>query len=449
MINRFKRHQVDQRDLQGNILCGYGNDFAWGTHLFFEIGDAEATRHWLIGLCDEVTDAVPWPGGWKPLTTLNVALTAAGLHALGLPDQVLLQFPEVFREGMFERADEIGDRDASEPTNWEEGLQKPQLLVIVMAQEKAARERRVEELRRSGPKFAYRQDSDLITDKDHPSGYAREHFGFADGFSQPAIRGNAGPSTRRGMGTPLRHGRWRELAPGEFVLGYEGEDRLVPAAPPAPLGQSGSFMVWRKLKQDVDGFQQYLRKAAAGPLGLSEQALAAKMVGRWQDGRSLVVSDQPPGPDVPAPDADTINDFLYGTGAAGACPMGAHVRRANPRDALGYEGRLVKRHRIIRRGMPYTDAEDERGLVFVCYQADIMRQFELIQSSWLLDGDPFWLGPEPDPLTMGGKQGRMTIQGQPPHYLPSLASFVTTRGGGYFFVPGLAALRALASAYWR
>jgi Dyp-type peroxidase family len=448
LIGLLNRHQVDQRDLQGNMLCGYGNDFAWGSYLFFQIEDAEATRRWLTGLCDEVTDAVPWPAGWKPLTTLNVALSATGLAALELPEKVLLEFPEAFREGMADRADVLGDRDASEPRKWVDELRRPQLLVTVMAQSEAARDERVEQLRRSGPPLAYRQDSGLLIDDAHPSGYAREHFGFADGFSQPAIRGNAGPNTRRGMGTPLRFGRWREVAPGEFVLGYEGEDRLLPVAPPSPLGQSGSYMVWRKLKQDVDGFRDYLREAAAGPLGLTEQALAAKMVGRWQDGRSLVVSDQPPVPAGPAPNPDTINDFLYGTGPAGGCPVGAHVRRANPRDSLGYEGRLVKRHRIIRRGMPYTD-EDERGLVFVCYQADIVRQFELIQSSWLLDGDPFWLGPEPDPLTMGGSQGRMTIPGRPPHYLPSLASFVTTRGGGYFFVPGLAALRALASAYWR
>ncbi len=440
-------HQVDQRNLQGNVLCGYGNDFCWGSYLFFQIEDAHEARRWLAGLCDEVTDAVPWQGG-KPVTTLNIAVSAAGLRALELPQQVLTRFPQPFLEGMAARSELLGDSDRSAPEQWQEELRDPQLLLVVMARDAAAREQRVAELVAAAPPLRFRQDSALLTDPDHPRGYAREHFGFADGFSQPSIRGNAGPSTRRGMGTPLRFGRWRELAPGEFVLGYRGEDRLLPAAPPAPLDHSGSYMVWRKLEQDVDGFHDYLRRAAAGPLGLSEEELAARMVGRWRDGRSLVLTDQPPTPSAPEPSPETINDFRYGTGARGACPMGAHVRRANPRDALGYQGKLVKRHRIIRRGMPYQ-GDGERGLVFVCYQADLARQFELVQASWLLDGDPFWLGGEPDPLTMGGAGSHMTIQGSPPHYLKPLSSFVTTRGGGYFFVPGLAALRALASAYWR
>ena len=100
--------------------------------------------------------------------------------------------------------------------------------------------------------------------------YAREHFGFADGFSQPAIRGNGGPDTREGMGTPTKDG-WEEVAPGEFVLGYLGEDGLLPYAPAAPLGRGGSFMVLRKLYQDVPAFRSYLRRVAETPARLSRQ----------------------------------------------------------------------------------------------------------------------------------------------------------------------------------
>jgi hypothetical protein len=85
--------------------------------------------------------------------------------------------------------------------------------------------------------------------------------------------------------------------------------------------------------------------------------------------------------------------------------------------------------------------------MFVCYQASIARQFEVIQGRWLNDGDVFWLGAERDSLTMS--DGKMTIPGKPPSFLQPQPSFVTTKGGEYFFTPGLTALSALASGYWR
>ena len=130
------------------------------------------------------------------------------------------------------------------------------------------------------------------------------------------------------------------------------------------------------------------------------------------------------------------------------------MRRANPRDSLGFRGRLSSRHRIVRRGMPYGPqavnplVEDglERGLMFVCYQASIARQFEVIQGRWLADGDAFGLGEDRDFL-LGGDDpnGKMLIQGNPPRILTPQRSFVVNRGGGYFFAPGIAALHAIAA----
>jgi Dyp-type peroxidase family len=351
------------------------------------------------------------------------------------------------------------------------------------------------------------QEAQLLEFPHERGKYSREHFGFADGFSQPAIRGNPRPKNREGMGTPLRRGKWSLLAPGEFVLGYPGEDGLLPEAPPAPLGRSGTFMVVRKLEQHVARFRKYLRRRAeqdlpylrglpgsegSNPseeaLALRQQVLAAKIVGRWQDGRSLVLYPEPNEPDKKK--LHPINRFLYSQDPDGfGCPLGAHVRRANPRDDFGWQGRLTKRHRIIRRGMPYgrlafdepgalfdpnvedldPDHDKGRGLMFICYQASIARQFEVIQQRWLNDGDPFWLGGDRDFLTISGNRpdpdapleggngwsegeeasgGKMTIQGTPPSFLAPQPSFVTLKGGEYFFTPGLAALRALASAYW-
>ena len=341
----------------------------------------------------------------------------------------------------------------------------------------------------------YAQHAGVPEEVDEQSGYVREHFGFADGFSQPAIKGNGGPSTRKGMGTPARLGFWRKVAPGEFVLGVRGADKLFPDAPVSPIGLGGSFMVLRKLHQNVPAYRAYLRAMAMreiplfdeGPpddrdpqreekLAERQRVVAAKMMGRWHDGRSLVRSSKPVASKKEL-ERKTINEFRYlrawplwrkNDKNGHACPLGAHVRRANPRDVMNFDGKLTKRHRIVRRGMPYgptafypnvpdhapggrfdPDVEDaERGLMFVCYQASIARQFEVIQSQWLKSGDAFWLGADTDSLSM---TTGMTIEGKDsPTFLPQPSQqFVTTRGGGYFFAPGMSALRSLAAGYWR
>ena len=181
-------------------------------------------------------------------------------------------------------------------------------------------------------------------------------------------------------------------------------------------------MVWRKLHQDVAGFRAQLARQAQH-LGLDEELVAAKLVGRWRDGSPLVL--RPDGPD-PAlgDDKRRANDFRYGDDQLGLrCPRGAHVRRANPRDTLGWEGRLTARHRILRRGMPYgpalaegePDDGEARGLLFVCLQASIARQFEIVQSQWCNDGNAFGLGREADPITgPAGGEVRHIIEGDPP-----------------------------------
>jgi Dyp-type peroxidase family len=211
-------------------------------------------------------------------------------------------------------------------------------------------------------------------------------------------------------------------------------------------------MVWRKLHQDVALWRRTIRRA--GERYGDEQRLAAKVVGRWPSGAPLSTHPNAAagGFDPAAPGA---NDFRYEDDLQGLrCPVGAHIRRSNPRDALGHGGTLSMRHRMIRRGMPYgpplrpgADEDDgtDRGLVFVSFQASIARQFEGVQGPWLQDGDIFGLGHDKDYLLgdpAGG--GKMTIQGKRPFFLAPQQKLVTTRGGEYLFVPGMAALRAIA-----
>jgi Dyp-type peroxidase family len=417
---------VVQSDLQGNILCGYGRNYRHGLFLFLRIEDPGRVREWLADRLSEVTTAVPWSE--PPSQTLNMAFSFGGLRALGVPGQVLQEFPEAFRQGMAQRWVRLGDSGPSHPYCWMPALRNLHLLVTVSALECSVRDHRSEQLeaqaRDAGLAVASAQKTDVPCDESEP-------FGFRDGLSQPSIRDpKAGPWRRTESDPPL--------APGEFVLGYEDEGGTAPPVPPELL--SGSYMVVRKLEQDVDGFREFIAEEA-GPNPDSRQRLAAKILGRWPDGTPLVLS-----PDAPKPerskDLAWLNEFTYAHDFDGfACPIGAHIRRTNPRDSMDRDWRFSNRHRIIRRGMPYA-SNGKRGLMFACYQASIVRQFEFVQSEWCGHGNALGLGSDPD-FIVGGPSGKMTIQGRPPTFVP-MRSFVTTRGGDYFFAPGIAGLGYIA-----
>ena len=464
---------VDRADLQGNVLAGYTTTRAY--YAFVHIADAGTGRRWLGELERRLTTAESVRDEDHPRAhpddTLNVGLTYEGLCALGLPAEVLASFPSEFREGMGARAELLGDVGVNGPGVWEPGLRpgEPHVLVTITADDDATIARRAAELRDpleapGAPLVVVHEEYATALDLPGRPGLAREHFGFADGLAQPAIDDpRAGPYDADGKGTPVvgRRGRrsWKNVSPGEFVLGYPDEDGSVETSIPAdPLRENGTYMVVRKLYQDVALFTRYLRSAAAGDPH-QEELLAAKIVGRWRDGSPLATCPQAPDPRLaettdPVERARILNDFRYEDDPHGTrCPIGAHIRRANPRDSLGWGGELSKRHRMIRRGMPYgpppadpgVDDGANRGLMFVCFQASIERQFEVVQGSWMNDGDAFGLGSDKDPLLGGDEHmGKMKIPGDEPMLISSQPRFVKLRGGGYFFVPGRRALRALA-----
>lgn len=234
------------------------------------------------------------------------------------------------------------------------------------------------------------------------------------------------------------------------------------------LGRNGTFLVVRQIDQDVTAFDRFLdakaaslmgdpRTAHAGGVALREW-IGAKMVGRWKDGSSLVRRSHP----FVTPPERPDNDFLFGPedSAGLRCPFGAHIRRANPRDTFSPGSReqlaITNRHRILRVGRRYEKQDGEPGampgLLFMCLNADIERQFEFIQQTWLLGPSFNGLENEVDPLvaprcTAGGTPvpGKLTIPTPDgPVRLDGLAQFMTVRGGGYFFLPGRKAIRFLA-----
>jgi Dyp-type peroxidase family len=453
--------RMDLGDIQGDILRAYGNDYDCTSYAFVRIEcPPEQGRAWFAGLIDHVTTALPWEPDWKPLTTLNIAVTAAGLRALGVSEPVVDSFSKEFRQGMAGRSELLGDLGPSDPATWETGLGSgdAHVLLTINAQRTSDHRRALGKMKAAmdaagGLRIVHQEDTELLPG-------SREHFGYADGFAQPAIEGTSEDKTRGG-GVPLKGGGWRALAPGEFILGYPDEDTRVdpegrlPNAPVDPLGRNGTYMVWRKLYQDVARWRSVIRDAGELYEHGDEHKLSAKVVGRWPNGAPLVRHpDRPPDGYDPRSAVD-VNDFRYDADREGMrCPLGAHIRRSNPRDALGFDGHLSFRHRMIRRGMPYGKALPEgvvdddgadRGLVFVSFQASISRQFEGVQVQWCNAGNIFGLGHDKDFLLGDPRgEGKMTIQGTPPFFLSPQDVFVRTRGGEYLFVPGMTALAAIA-----
>jgi Dyp-type peroxidase family len=233
----------------------------------------------------------------------------------------------------------------------------------------------------------------------------------------------------------------------------------VEGSPRHDLGRNGTYLVFRQLRQDVPAFRTALeeltRNEDGSPNPYERDKLAARMVGRWPSGTSL----------VEAPERDDAskarsNEFDYHhadpDGLKG--PLGAHVRRANPRNALAPEPgterslSINRRHRLIRRGRAYgkplpegqTDGAD-RGLMFVAVNANISRQFEFIQHSWIADPRFNGLANEADPIAGAAAHNDFAVPSDPIRTRCSgLPRFVTVKGGAYFFLPGIRALRYLA-----
>jgi Dyp-type peroxidase family len=443
--------ELDFPNIQGFLVRGYRLPAAG--YLFLRVEDAAKARAFLGDFIPQVITAERWDV--KPESGINLAFSFEGLRALGVGDASLAAFPAEFREGMASRADLLGYVGEIAPQHWEECFRSGDAHVLVMISAKdpaalAERDQRIREVvvQRGGASVVVTQLGGVL-----PTG--REHFGYADGFSQPAIEGSRFED-HPGAGAPASNGDWRPIAAGEFILGYPDEQRALPAAPPPDeLSRNGSYVVYRKLRQDVAAFRRQLAEAAALYPG-GEELLAAKLVGRWRDGTPLDSSPHREDPGLVA-DKARNNAFDYGRDPEGLrCPVGSHIRRMNPRLSMPFEGKLVNRHRLIRRGITYgellpegvtEDDGQDRGVIFMTVQASLARQFEFVQAQWANTGNPFRLGDDQDPII--GPQdnegvNKMTVPGRPPFFFGPLSRVVTTRGGEYYFAPGINGLRHLA-----
>jgi Dyp-type peroxidase family len=493
-------------NIQGKSIGGFNKDFE--TLVFLKFKAAVNARAWIKEISDSEfgiarsssVEVLKFNAQFKALRAsgvlpesvigvawTNLALTHRGLSALGVKQVDLDTFPDAFKQGMAARKERIGDAGNSDPTKWSAPFNSPSdihAVLIVAADQEADLKDRVLEITGTA---AFKAGVSILADPvegrtriDEPG---HEHFGFKDGVSQPGIRGVTPPDDPLGnpdQGQPGQDLLW----PGEFVLGYPTQIGHAkagidgPNPDPGPLSNSGpswtsdgSYLVFRRLAQDVAGFRQQV-EALAQQHGVSHDLMGAKLVGRYKSGCPLelrifepphVPASTDPGKRIPALGGnDTLNNnFEFGDDPKGAvCPLASHIRKAYPRDeqtlanAADSESE-TQTHRLLRRGIPFgasygsaptTNASDARGLLFMCYQKDIEKQFEFVQASWVNNSmfPSFPQGrkePGQDPIISQSPNGSFQLDSSKPPI--QVQHFVTTTGGEYFLAPSIQALRDL------
>jgi cytochrome P450/deferrochelatase/peroxidase EfeB len=463
-----------------------------------------------------------------------LAFSHHGLRCLGLQDADqnfgLSSFSPAFVNGMANRSRILGDSGHQHPDHWgwvdAENEHSDGGRVDVVLFPMAATHNDLQESIAALSKLWGNCASEIVQfrtgrSEDNSGDYEPGRLlGFRDGISQPVIKGTyrhaARPSTAHDV-----------METGEIILGYRDNRGYFPLTPkieaghdpecllpnlpsqapglyvpfggnataPRDLGRNGTYIALRQIEIDADGFTQQLEQQSADT-GLPAVTIGAKMMGRWPSGAPLVrYPDADPFADKKYADvsANELNDFLYGGSEdpqGARCPLGAHIRRANPRDSLGTHSEteltISNRHRILRRGRSYHKVwfngdeshlqkrsnkpdsdkggqsagsgsaktgsantgsvnKGEEGLLFVAMNANLERQFEFVQQTWIngksfhgLDdtADPILGAIDGDQFSMPSNQGTVTLQ--------NLQSYSRVRGGGYYFMPSLSVLRYLA-----
>jgi deferrochelatase/peroxidase EfeB len=435
---------LDLDEIQATVLRQRPAPY-FGTHLLFRVDDAESGRKFLRRLTPHVDSAAGW---WNADDAwLSVGISYAGLEALGLPKDSLQSFPEAFRAGMAARAQQLGDSGLNDPKSWDLPYRTRAIHIGLSAfSDSEEKWRRILGIARqqfegfSGVSVLAMQDFGAQPGDLNPLGYK-------DGIDQPAIEGS-GVDPLPGQGRPIKA--------GEFILGYPGEAGVpLPMPQPDILGRNGTYVGFRKYQSRVGAFNRFLR--ANGSTDEERELLAAKLVGRWRSGAPLTAAPDVDNPAIGA-DPQRNNDFNYANDPRGLqVPLGSHIRRMNPRDTELARLTDVNIHRLIRRGTTYgapydpnalSEEADEvpRGAYFLFISAKAMATIEFLQQEWINDGNFIGAGSEHDPIIGLQDDGAtFTIPKNPVRRrVHGIQTFNVLRGGEYFFMPSLSALRWLA-----
>jgi Dyp-type peroxidase family len=438
---------IDLEDIQATVLRQRPAPY-FGTHVLLHIDNAAAGRALLRRLTPHVESCGQW---WNATNAwLAVAISYAGLKALGIPQESLGSFPDAFRDGMAARAPLLHDVGVNDPKHWESPYASGQAHVGLSIFSDT-----IEKWQHAVRLAADQYENFVGVTVLQTQGFGQQPddlnpLGYRDGIDQPPIEGS---------GVPPLPGQGRPIKAGEFILGYPGEaGSPLPAPQPEVLGRNGTYIGLRKYQTRVGAFNRFLQ--ANGETEDERELLAAKLVGRWRSGAPLTLA---PDMDDPAlgKDPQRNNDFDYANDLQGLkVPVGAHIRRMNPRDADLARLTDVNLHRIIRRGTtygpPYTatavsEADDRvpRGAYFLFISAKAMATLEFLQQEWVNDGNFVRLGEERDPIIgLQDEDAIYTVPREPVrHRIHGIETFNVLRGGEYFFMPSLSALRWLGEEH--
>jgi deferrochelatase/peroxidase EfeB len=526
--NETIRRDIDAGDIQAIARSGFAPLKA-ARYMLLRVTDADTARQWLHSL---VPASVADLSKGRAEKICQIAFTASGLQALGVSRDVVKRFSPEFVEGMAgseNRSQRLGDIETNDPKEWKWGVGDREPHVLLMLFSDPGEIEGFANWMLSDALAAGLSRVEVLSDTDMGE---LEPFGFRDGVSQPSFDWDR-PRT---PGTKADQDYTNLIALGELLLGYRNEYGLLTERPwleagernagmlpngakdRHDLGRNGSYLVYRQLAQDVRGFWQWVDHEAAR-CGIKTEELAEAMVGRKTDGSPL--ADLTLGRSIPGISArhEGNNDFLFDTDPDGlSCPIGSHVRRANPRTGdmpggrkgpidtlltmLGLTVRCdryptsstlpwprnttvwpflrpdddviasARFHRVLRRGREYgtkispTQALDpatpdpQSGIHFLCLNANIARQFEFVQGAWIASATFAALSGEQDPLLgnrvpfpappvadPGHRTDGFSRPAAPPQCRQAspLPQFVHVRGGAYFFLPGLSALKWITS----
>lgn len=513
-----------QDDIQGNVIPGFNKDHQ--RFLFYRLGNVKRCKkflHWLAPLISSMEEVLAFRrlfrayrlkrgsrGVFLCSTWVNIAFSNPAIARLAGKADARAFGDASFRQGLAARSSYLGDpthsRAPGHESNWVVGGQRnaADILIIVASDSPPDLDRMSGQIRAqataAGMTLLYEQDGESLPGDLR----GHEHFGFKDGVSQPGVRGklSAAPgdylTPRYFSNTDERRLYFAKpgqlLAwPGQFLLGElrQSTEHLYNSHPPAAnfpaWARRGSYLVVRRLSQDVPLFWSFAARAAAR-LGMDPTRFASMLVGRWPSGAPIM---RVPGGDDPALGADEFanNHFIFDDptrpsnlrpipGYPGdsfppamadflgkVCPHFAHIRKVNPRDGasdLGKPEDNLARF-ILRRGIPFGPAiigvkkpgrnlaAQERGLMFLGYASTIEDQFEFLQRRWSNSVTQPNLGGHDPIIGQNGHNGSRarflefpTAGG--PVRLRFKEEWVVPTGGGYFFSPTLSAIRTVLAA---
>jgi Dyp-type peroxidase family len=462
---------LELSEIQAYLIKDY-KEMGCSRYYLLQVTDAAVAKKFLSSVADRITHI----NSTIQDNCLNIGFTSTGMRALGYKEKNMESFSREFREGMVtpHRQRLLGDFDSSDPAKWQwGGPANGQVDIILMV---FGKDENLTENFYNNIIAGFQEGIKLVHTLDgRPLPKDREHFGFKDGISQPAI-----------IGSGITGVNNDNIKPGEFIMGYENEYNIFPdtllikdaqgntgllkddvaGTGMKDMGRNGTYFVLRQLQQNVEGFWKFLNEKAKNEDGShnynESTKIAAKMMGRWPGGAPLVKH-----PDKEPPGESDDNEFYYAKKDEHGekCPIASHIRRTNPRDHFeesppGVSLKLTRRHRIMRRVRSYGEdfigsAENhtpngEVGLLFGCFNADISRQFEFIQYTWAnypkfkrlySDPDPFIGVRENSPVEQNFTIPQPTVN----KVITGLQSFVTVKGGAYFFFPSVSAIKYLGT----